>query len=57
MKFKLLSARRRFDVDTTLFGRQQRCINVKTTYRVLAGLFIDRILQFSRKHWNPDFFL
>ena len=24
-------ARRRFDVDTTLFGRQQGCYNVKTT--------------------------
>ena len=23
--------RRRFDVDTTLFGRQQRCYNVETT--------------------------
>ena len=25
------STRRRFDVDTTLFGRQQRCYNVETT--------------------------
>ena len=29
-----VSARRRFNVDTTLFGRQQRCNNVKTTSRV-----------------------
>ena len=26
-----VSTRCRFDVDTTLFGRQQRCYNVETT--------------------------
>ena len=38
------STRRRFDVDTTLFGRQQRCYNIfETTSCVFS---IDSILCF-----------
>ena len=33
-----VSTRRRFDVVTTLFGRQQRCYNVETTSCAITGL-------------------
>ena len=32
-----VSTRRRFNVDITLFGRQQRCYNAETTLCVLGG--------------------
>ena len=33
-----VSTRRRFDVNKTLLGRQQRCYNVETTFVCLLGL-------------------
>ena len=40
-----VSTRRRFDVDTTLFGRQQRCYNVETTSCSYNGMWASEEFQ------------
>ena len=51
-----VSTRRRFDVGTTLFGRQQRCYNVETTscaYWVLGAPIDQNALRLSQMQYGP----
>ena len=48
-----VSTRRRFDVVTTLYGRQQRCYNVETTSCALWDVFPLLTTQEQSFSFNP----